>query len=589
MNDSAAAKHQLSDVQERGAAGSTGIVLHDTYTLGSLIGQGGMGEVYEATHVRLPGRFAVKVLRPSLLTNQEAVSRFCREAEIMSALRHPHIIQIFDFNTSPEGLPYFVMEYLEGDDLETRLAHIGALSLVDLVRITTATASALSAAHALGIVHRDLKPSNIFLLRGEGQDNDFVKVIDFGISQIASSGRRLSQNSAVMGTPEFMAPEQALGLTNQLDARTDQFSLAGITYNMLTGREPFAGADPATLLYRVVHDQPPSLSTFFSWDTTAIQSVLDRALAKRREDRFDSIVDFASSLAAAADSMIRPPPSAVEPVRVPVVAHRRSVGPASVAPSLTSLDDQPPPVRRPRVILPARRAVQSLGDATDSRISDRIQHGPQRAIVLGLGVLGLAAAIVHNGWYREFPKHATQLEQGVVSFVRGEWRPRLASAADAFAREATHETAPTQVPDPVEIKSLPNAPHPSEVPDPSPALASDAVEAADEIGFPVQRAALRAERAPARPAHRYNRTFSRSGPESIEAPYRAPQSPSEISDTFSPPPRFSEPSLTPPPQTIPEGFPVPAPAPLPPGRDLAPAPSPSDQARPAADDPMPLP
>jgi serine/threonine protein kinase len=271
-------------------------VLQDNYTLGERIGQGGMGEVYAATHARLPGRFAVKILRSHLLTDQDAFRRFCRETEIMSALGHRHVAQIFDVDTSRNGLRYFVMEYLEGVDLQTRLTASGASPLPALVRIVDAIASALGAAHGLGIVHCDLKPANVFLLRGEGQDDDFVKVLDFGISKVAGSSSR---------TPEFMSPEQACGRVDRIDARTDQFALAAITYAMLTGRTPFVGDDPAVLLSQVVHAQPPPLADFVLWDAAEIQTVLDRALAKRQEDRFDSVMTFAWALRVAAQSVVR--------------------------------------------------------------------------------------------------------------------------------------------------------------------------------------------------------------------------------------------------------------------------------------------
>jgi serine/threonine-protein kinase len=206
----------------------TGLVLQDTYALGRRIGYGATGEVYEAAPVRQPGRMAVKLLRPHLVGNQEAFARFCREAEILSAVQNPHIVQILDFNKTPDGLPYFVMEYLDGVDLEVRLAYSGSLPLATVVRIVEAAASALSAAHAHGIVHRDLKPANIFLMREEGLDTDFVKLIDFAVSM-----------SDALGTPEFMAPEQAQGRLNQIDGRTDQFALAAIAHAALAGSPPF--------------------------------------------------------------------------------------------------------------------------------------------------------------------------------------------------------------------------------------------------------------------------------------------------------------------------------------------------------------
>jgi serine/threonine protein kinase len=407
-----------------GPAWATGMVLQDTYTLGARIGQGGMGEVYEAAHIRLPGRFAVKILRPALLNDREAFKRFSREAEIMSTLRHPHIVQIFDFNTSRDGLPYFVMEYLEGVDLETRLVHTQTLPLDAAVRIVDAAASALSAAHALGIVHRDLKPANIFLLRGDGTDRDFVKVLDFGISRIMASGPRLSRESVLMGTPAFMAPEQALGLTNQIDGRTDQFALAAITYAMLTGRAPFLGDDPVSLLYQVVHEQPPPLSGFLSWDTTGIQAVLDRALAKRHEDRFEGIVAFASALGAAAESLIcaaAPADIALRrqaPLTTPPPVRIRSAEAPSSSANLPALEERQPPSRRLPLESPRARPVKSV---------DRVPHGPQRAVVLGLAVLGLAAVIFHNGWYRGLGARAAISEQALAGLARGTLRTRSPS------------------------------------------------------------------------------------------------------------------------------------------------------------------
>jgi len=357
------------------AAGATGLVLQDTYTLGECIGQGGMGDVYEAAHSRLPARFAVKILRSHLRTNAEAFRRFCREAEIMSALRHPHIIEIFDFNTSLDGLPYFVMEFLDGVDLHARLAQSGALPLPAAVRIVEAVASALGAAHALGVVHRDLKPANIFLMRGEGRDADFVKVLDFGISKAFGSSPTLSRAAEVMGTPQFMSPEQALGRVDQIDARTDQFALAAIAYAMLTGHEPFVGDNPASVLYQVVHEQPRPVSDFVPWPAAEIQSVLDRALAKRPEDRFDGILKFAWALRVAAHTVIR--------------GHERP----AVAPRREQHEQRHQrPARNPRSPL-VRPLVRPL--PLPRRI-DRVPRGPERIVALGLAVLTLAAVVFYG-------------------------------------------------------------------------------------------------------------------------------------------------------------------------------------------------
>src|SRR4030095_4173090 len=191
-------------------ARNTNAVLGDSYIVGRRIGRGAMGEVYLAQHVRLPGQFAVKLLLPELQGNQEAFARFCREAEIMSQLRHPNIVQIFDFNVAPDARPYFVMEHLEGRDLEARLEagglEAGPLPLPAVTRIVDAVGSALALAHAHGVVHRDLKPANIFLATVDGQTDELVKVLDFGISKVRAAAAQISQAVDLLGTPSYMAP-----------------------------------------------------------------------------------------------------------------------------------------------------------------------------------------------------------------------------------------------------------------------------------------------------------------------------------------------------------------------------------------------
>ncbi len=312
------------------------IVLHDTYRLIRQVGFGGTGVVYEAMHTRLPRRFAIKVLLRSLLAHPEAHARFCHEAELMSQLRHPHVVQIFDFNVTHENQPYFVMEYLEGRDLETELAGGAAMPLARVVPIVQAVASALMAAHRQGIVHRDLKPSNVFLCdvddAREGEDgasasviraeHPFVKVLDFGISP-AGAMARLSLGASIVGTPHYMAPEQISGHGKPVDGRADQFALAAITYEMLTGQDAFSGEDAVSLLYQIVHEEPQPLEQHVPWDSRRVQQVLSRALAKDPALRFPTIVDFADALREAADhahAPATPPPIVVAPAPRPVAA-----------------------------------------------------------------------------------------------------------------------------------------------------------------------------------------------------------------------------------------------------------------------------
>jgi serine/threonine-protein kinase len=300
---------------------SIGIVLQGTYRIVRPLAEGGCGEIYLAAHTRLPGRFAVKLLHRSLVRDSDAFSRFQQEAEITSSLRHPHIVQVFDFNVTDSGVPYLVMELLEGKLLAQRIA-AGALDPTAVVHIIDQIASALNVAHSRGIVHRDLKPENVMLLADAGVP-DFVKVLDFGISQ-ASWRPRLTEGERVAGTPQFMSPEQACGLREQIDHRSDQFSLAAIAYVLLTGQEPFTGDNPIAVLYEVVHHDPPPPSQIVPALGPEIDAVVMRGLAKESADRYPNVLAFASALRAAvlggAAAAFIDPISEPPPVRTPAPA-----------------------------------------------------------------------------------------------------------------------------------------------------------------------------------------------------------------------------------------------------------------------------
>src|SRR4051812_15200296 len=169
-----------------------GLVLEGNYRLNRLLSEGGMGSVYEATQLRLQRRVAVKIMAPELTESAEAMARFRREVEVTSQLAHPHVIQLFDFGTTPTGEPFLVMEFLDGEDLEQRLVRVGRLPLEDAVQLVRQIATALAATHKKGIVHRDLKPANIFLLALEGA-SDFVKLVDFGISKVRTARTKLTR------------------------------------------------------------------------------------------------------------------------------------------------------------------------------------------------------------------------------------------------------------------------------------------------------------------------------------------------------------------------------------------------------------
>jgi serine/threonine protein kinase len=271
-----------------------GTVLGETYRIERRLAAGGMGTVYEASHARLPNkRYALKLLHSPIATNDEVQVRFRREAEIACRLAHPNIVEVLDFNKTPEGRPYLVMEYLEGHPFQD-LLHEGVPAPGLLLAILEQVAEGLSAAHAEGVVHRDLKPENIFLV---SRDDGFplAKVVDFGISKLRDSQSLVTKDHAVMGTAAYMSPEQAVGTVDQIDHRTDIFALGAIAYQALTGTLPFEAPTVPGIIYRICHDEPDLTQL----PNEATAAVISRALAKDKEARFSDPRELVAELAEA--------------------------------------------------------------------------------------------------------------------------------------------------------------------------------------------------------------------------------------------------------------------------------------------------
>ena len=287
----------------------SGQVINGTYLVDHRLGFGGMADVFLVTHARIPRQFALKLLRVEIGEQRDFLDRFRREAEILASIRSAHIVDVIDWDYTYDGQPFIAMEYLEGETLAALLHRAGALPVATALDIFAQIGEGLCAAHAAGVVHRDLKPSNIFLDRHGGRPN-FVKILDFGIAKLTQDARTpLTAHASVMGTPGYMAPEQAVGRLELVDHRADQFALALILYEMLAGQPAFY--TPGEALYRtlerVVHEEPAALPD------SPLARVLRRALAKQPEARYGSVREFMDAVEAAGELGLGPPQTLVFP------------------------------------------------------------------------------------------------------------------------------------------------------------------------------------------------------------------------------------------------------------------------------------
>lgn len=299
-NEAPAAANADTEPAPGGEAGTAlvGETLDRRYRLDELVGRGGMAFVYRATHTLIGKRIAVKVLRPELHRDADVVTRFLREAQVVSSIKHPNVIDISDFGEAPGGEAFYIMEFLRGRTLAQRIDEVpgGPLAAEDALGVALQICQGLSAAHEQGVVHRDLKPENVFLCEPtkKKQTEPTVKLLDFGI---ARAGQRITVAGAVLGTPEYMSPEQAQG--RDVDHRADLYSLGVILFEMLTGLVPFRSDDVAITLQSHIHASPPLLDIVdpaLSY-LRLTQDLLSSMLAKSPEQRPNSATEVAERLA----------------------------------------------------------------------------------------------------------------------------------------------------------------------------------------------------------------------------------------------------------------------------------------------------
>ncbi len=268
--------------------------LAQAYRIARVLGEGAMGRLYEAEHLRLDRRFAIKVLHQPLAQRDDIRARFDREARVMSRIKSDHVVDVIDVTTAPDGRACIVTELLEGVDLERLLEARGRLPVGEAVSLMRQCLRGLSAAHALGIVHRDLKPSNLFCVR-DASGRSTLKVLDFGVAK--NSGEAdLTAAGTIMGTPAYMAPEQARG-ARFADARSDLYAVGAVLYRLLTGRAPYDEEDVHGTLIRLMQEAPERPSALERTIPAGLEAIMERAMARDPDERYQSAAEFDLALA----------------------------------------------------------------------------------------------------------------------------------------------------------------------------------------------------------------------------------------------------------------------------------------------------
>ena len=362
-------------------------LLDDKYRLDARVGEGGMGSVYRATHVQMEHTVAVKVLHSDLASDQVAVERFRREARAAAQIRHPNAVAVTDFGvTRKEGIAYLVMEFLEGGDLRRKIKQERRLDCSDAIVIMSQACAALNAAHEKGIIHRDLKPDNIWLLESTNPYAQ-VKVLDFGIAKLKASAEasNLTQKGMIVGTPYYMSPEHCR--SEELDPRSDIYSLGIILYEMLAGKVPFEGSSPLQVMYKHNTEQPKPLRQIRPEVPEQIERVVLRALEKRKEDRQSSALELAAELEEAlyeCGLCAQPSGSKASPITREYIADRQKkddqTGKSTVA---FTAQRMPPPPSSKISQAGATVPLGAIRAATPAKSIEKTSQSPAKTTALG--------------------------------------------------------------------------------------------------------------------------------------------------------------------------------------------------------------
>ncbi len=409
-------------------------ILDDRYCLERKIGSGGMGDVYEATHLSLGRKVAIKTLRIDRVLSDSSIARFKQEARLAGSIGHENICEATDFGTHGSNLPYIVMPLLKGRTLSCLLGE-GSLPISRIVHIVIQALSALAAAHEARIVHRDLKPSNIFITESNEQ-RDFVKLLDFGVSKVLDMGANpgLTETGSTLGTPYYMSPEQAAGVSG-IDHRIDIYASGVVLYEALTGRLPFEGGSRNAVLHKIITDTflPPRRHN--SSIPPALESVVLRAMARDPAKRFES-----------AGKM------------------RRALEKIEIDASLESISDDQDVTESHVSVLAAGRYI--LGDSSASRQGVEQGRSLTRKLFLGLGIVAFISSFsIGVVWLtpgtdredeKEIGEYANSSEvstpirhtaPGLESIIQSAAAPAIETAVSTFDGVRTMNEKPSATPE----------------------------------------------------------------------------------------------------------------------------------------------
>ncbi|HTK48254.1 MAG TPA: serine/threonine-protein kinase [Gemmatimonadaceae bacterium] len=417
-----------------------GSVIAERYHVVRQLGEGGMGRVYLAEHVKMGRLSAVKVMSRRIVTDADAISRFNREAANASRISHPNVAAVYDFGETSDGLIYLAMEFVDGEPLTEVLARERALPPERAAEIVRQTGEALSAAHDLGIVHRDLKPDNIMLAR-DRDGGDVVKVVDFGIAKAAGvEAQKVTRTGLVIGTPEYMSPEQIAG--DPLDARSDVYSLGLVAYTLFTGQLPFPSRTAQESVIMRLTDPPKTLAELrgdVSWPP-AVQEVMDRALQRDAAHRLRSAREFGRALRdAVAGAPVSLPPlpesAARDALRIPPTRITDAARPAA-APGGRPLRARMPMLAGAAALVVAVAVVGAVLASTRRSDADPVPEGPSpaaRGPVTGAGAPVEAPDAVLTGAPAEAASRAAPASAARSERAAGETpaAPRSSAVTDA--------------------------------------------------------------------------------------------------------------------------------------------------------------